>query len=136
MRVVYEVGTYNSSRYSRPWIAMVTEWAVGQRPVLKFGGNVGSKIAEIEANPGDLLKCGQKDRRGNNSTNEFAIVLPDGELGFLNPARARDVALMGELGRVAVAAEIQQKREAYKAEEAAKKAASNVVPLHNTGTEG
>lgn len=75
----YEVEQYNSRRYGRPWIARVANWPVGSYPELKFGVSHNDQIAEVAAEPGDLLKLGQKDNRNTSkSVNVFAVALADG----------------------------------------------------------
>lgn len=91
-----EWGSYNTRRYSRPWIARVTEWAIGRGPELEFGGNIGAHMVEIEAAPGALVKFGQKDtRRGNGTENEFGIVRGGGEVERVGAVRAREHWLAG-----------------------------------------
>lgn len=93
VRVMYESGPYNPRRYSKPWIAKITAWPVGDYPQLQFGVNVGSEIAEISANIGDVLKLGQKDyRRPRGTINEFILVTSAaGDYARVTPAQAREL---------------------------------------------
>ena len=67
MRTSIEIGSYNSRRYSRPWIGRITAWPVGARPELAWGGYAeddnGGEL-EIEAQAGDIIRWGQRDGRG------------------------------------------------------------------------
>jgi len=83
MRITISWDCYNQRRYSRPWIARVTAWPVGSRPAIEWGNYLGNDAGgelEIEATPGDVLRYGQKDGRGNGTINCYAIVLEDGSL--------------------------------------------------------
>lgn len=82
MRVSISYGAYNDRRYSRPWIAKITAWPIGGNPVLAWGGYVGDYHGgevEIEAEPGDIIRSGQKDyRTPSNSDNDWYIVTEAG----------------------------------------------------------
>jgi hypothetical protein len=83
MRIVVQFGSYNRRRYSNPWIAKVTAWPIGQKAVLGWGtylGNDSGGECEIEANPGDVVRWGQKDGRGNGTMAEWGIVQADGSI--------------------------------------------------------
>lgn len=95
--VTYEVGSYNTSRYGRPWIALVTAWPIGGHPTLEFGGSM-TRQAEIAAPAGALVKFGQKDGRGNKSLNSFAVVGADGTLQPLDEVDARSYWLNQHMG--------------------------------------
>lgn len=90
MRITYTVGSYNERRYSAPWIAKITAWPIGGYPTLVFGACVDGHEAEIDANPGDLVKYGQKDYRNKNGTeNDFAVVTSELTLKRLTAGEAR-----------------------------------------------
>jgi hypothetical protein len=81
LRITVHFGSYNERRYSRPWIARVTAWPVGGRPVLGWGRYLGDDSGgecEIMARPGDIIRYGQKDTRGGNGANDWAIAQADG----------------------------------------------------------
>jgi hypothetical protein len=81
MRITISWDSFNGRRYSRPWVARITAWPVGSRPAISWGNYLGNDSGgelEIEAAPGDVLRYGQKDRRGNGTINRYAIVLEDG----------------------------------------------------------
>ena len=83
MRVVVAFDAYNGRRYSRPWIARVTAWPVGDRATLEFGAYLGNERGgevEIEAEPGAVVRWGQKDNRGNGTRAHYGIVSEDGTL--------------------------------------------------------
>lgn len=87
---VYEVGSYNSRRLSKPWIAKVVEWN-GSHPSLEFGSS-GERESVVKAPIGSLVKYGQKDYRNyNQHTNEFGIVLANGGIERVTTAQARDL---------------------------------------------
>jgi hypothetical protein len=91
-RVTIHYCLYNPRRMSRPWIAKITSWPVGGRPELQFGsylGNDNGGDLEIMALPGDILRDGQKDRRGNNGTNDWSVVEADYTLRTIDQAEAR-----------------------------------------------
>jgi hypothetical protein len=83
MTITVQFSRYNDRRYSRPWIAKVTAWPVGGRATLAWGtylGDDGGGEAEIAANPGDVIRYGQKDvRKPSGSTAQWAIVNTTGE---------------------------------------------------------
>lgn len=92
MRVSRRHGYYNQRRYSRPWIARITEWPVGGKPDVEWGryiGDDGGGETEIEANPGDIIRIGQKDHRGGNTSADWYIVQPDGSLSGSDAVEAR-----------------------------------------------
>lgn len=91
MRVIHTVGAYNDRRYGRPWLARVTDWPVGGKPTLTFGSSVGMRLAEIEAQPGDVVRYGQKDyRKINGSYSYWGIVSDEGKITDCTPREARD----------------------------------------------
>lgn len=93
MTVTINYGAYNQRRYSRPWIARIKAWPVGKSPVLEFGfynGNADGGFTECEANPGDVIKAGQKDyRQPKNTENDFYLVAADGGVTKITAAEAR-----------------------------------------------
>jgi hypothetical protein len=95
MRVTVEFGGYNSRRYGRPWIAKIVTWPIGGRPELEFGSNVGAYLVEIDAKPGAIVRWGQKDHRGNNTTAEWGVVQLDGDIKDVLAETAREHWLAG-----------------------------------------
>jgi hypothetical protein len=96
MRVTYEVGSYNPRRYGRPWLGRVTVWAIGQKPEIEFGRAVDAWTAEIDANPGQIVRYGQKDtRRDSGSVRDWGIVLADGSVRECSASEARKHWLAG-----------------------------------------
>jgi len=92
VRVSKTFGAYNWRRFSKPWIAIVTSWPVGDKPSLSFGGYVGNDEggeAEILARPGDIVRWGQRDNRGGRTENEWGIVEPDGSIREVTQPEAR-----------------------------------------------
>ena len=79
MRITVTFPAYNSKRYGKPWIAKVTDWPIGKAPALEFGALVGL-TAEIAAEPGAVVRWGQRDYRGNNTQREWGVVLDDGTI--------------------------------------------------------
>ena len=80
MRYTHEVAAYNARRYSRPWIAAVTAWPIGAYPALRFGASLDTTLCEIEAEPGSIIRFGQKDHRGGHTVQAWAIAQADGTL--------------------------------------------------------
>lgn len=89
-----EFGSYNDRRYSRPWIAVVSNWEVGGRPELEFGSWVGNArdggIVEIKAKDGDIIRWGRKDNRGNGTMNKWGV-FRNGEIEEITPETAREL---------------------------------------------
>lgn len=85
---------YNARRYSKPWIAVVTEWPVGGRPELEFGSFVGDDtdggFAEITAKEGQIIRWGQRDNRGNGTKNKWGV-FRNGEVVEIDQTEARDL---------------------------------------------
>lgn len=80
-RITQDFPGYNPRRYGRPWIARVTSWPIGGRPQMEFGRYLGDDAggeAEISAEDGDVIRWGQKDYRGRNTTAQWGIVTDDG----------------------------------------------------------
>lgn len=91
-RITIEFGSYNHRRYSRPWIAAVVSWPVGESAQMVFGGYVGDDTggeAEIRARIGSIVRWGQRDYRGNNTTAFYGIVRADGSVERLSEREAR-----------------------------------------------
>ena len=82
MIVQFEFESYNFRRYSRPWGARVK--LSGVRIKLDFCGawngtaSEGGSVA-IDARPGDIVACGQKDNRGGKTRTEYYKVGEDGD---------------------------------------------------------
>ena len=93
VRANVQFGSYNQRRYSRPWIAKVTAWEVGKAPELDFGdfvGDDGGGTAEVKAIPGDVVRYGQRDYRGNGTTKQYGIVQPDGSVANCSDEEAAE----------------------------------------------
>jgi hypothetical protein len=94
-RVTVKFEPYNDRRYGRPWIARVADWPIGRPPVLVFGASL-SLTAEIDAEPGAVVRWGQKDRRGRNDDRRWGIVQADLSVReFLDPEHCRRHWLAG-----------------------------------------
>jgi len=83
MKITKTFGEYNHRRFSKPWIAKITEWEVGCSPTLKFGRFLGGSCGgggdvEVEAEMGDIVRWGIKDNRGSRGISKWGIVRPDG----------------------------------------------------------
>ncbi len=92
LRYAESFSSYNARRYSRPWIARISAWPVGGKAEMQFGsylGNDGGGEVEIMAMPGDIIRYGQKDGRGNGGMSEWAIAQADGSLTVVDQAEAR-----------------------------------------------
>jgi hypothetical protein len=75
-RVFVTFPSYNPRRYSKPWIAKVTDWPIGKNPTLAFGATI-NLTAEVDAAPGDVVRWGQKDGRGRGTEANWGVVLSD-----------------------------------------------------------
>jgi hypothetical protein len=92
MTYTYDFGYYNARRYSKPWIARICAWPIGQRPTLEFGSYIGNDnggTVEISAEPGDVIRIGQRDYRGNGSMDVWTIANPDGTQSDTTASEAR-----------------------------------------------
>jgi len=89
MEVTYEVGSYNPRRYGKPWIAKITEWKIGGKPVHAFGAS-STYTAEVDAEPGDVVRYGQKDlRKAYGGERCFGIVQADGSIVECSESEAK-----------------------------------------------
>jgi len=92
MRIAQHFGGYNARRYSRPWIGLISAWPIGGKPAIAWGSYLGTDSGgevEIEAQAGDIVRTGQKDGRGGNTTAGWYVVEADGTLRKVTPAEAR-----------------------------------------------
>jgi len=77
---------YNQRREGRPWIYKVVAWYGDSKPDVVWGtwisdGDGSAGELRIEANPGDLVREGQKDqRRPDKSRDQWYVVGADGQL--------------------------------------------------------
>jgi hypothetical protein len=94
MRVSVPYSSYNERRYGRPWIGRITAWPVGGRPEIEWGrycGDGSGGEVEIMARPGDIIRTGQKDNRGNGGSNDWYVVDPAGTLRGIEQTEARQL---------------------------------------------
>jgi hypothetical protein len=100
MEVKIETGTYNPRRYGNPWIAKASFGPDG-KPAYEFGSWIGrpgeAGVLRIEAEPGDVIARGQRDRGGAGDT-EYNVLQEDGTLG---PALTRAEAWEHDTARQA-----------------------------------
>lgn len=93
MVISIEFGSYNDRRYSRPWISRVTAWPTGKAPTPVWGRYLGTAAGgevEIEAEPGDVVRWGQKDNRKiSGSESYWGIVQADGTVTKVTEPEAR-----------------------------------------------
>ena len=93
MRVINKFSSYNQRRYGNPWICKITDWETGKQPSVVWGafygsGNSGGEV-EIDAESGDVVRTGQRDHRGNNTSADWFIVDETGKLISVSAAEAR-----------------------------------------------
>lgn len=98
MKVTRKFEDYNERQCSSPWIAKILSWPVGEKPKLKFGAYLGSHRrgrggdVEIDAEPGNIIKWGQKhlfkDRR---TISRWGVVQADGSLLSIAGSEAREL---------------------------------------------
>ncbi len=112
MRVTHVFEAYNKRRYGKPWIHKIVEWPIGKKPsIVEWGTYLGTEaggIVEIEAESGDVVRLGQKDHHGPDSTAGYYIVrnnrlksvsAPEAKRHFvkrLNKQVKRDLAAMDQ----------------------------------------
>lgn len=92
IRVSATYGSYNQRRYGRPWIAKIISWPVGGKADVEWGAYCGDDDGgevEIIAAPGDVIRHGQKDHRGNSTSAGWYVVQADGSLTGCTAAEAR-----------------------------------------------
>ena len=84
MKIEIHTIIYNEKRFGKPYIGIVDYSRSATRPNVSWGDWIGSPgnagTLAIDAPVGAILMIGQKDRRGGNSTPEYSLVLPNGEL--------------------------------------------------------
>jgi hypothetical protein len=100
MEITVSYGSYNQRRYGKPWIGKIIDWPAGGYAKLNFGTyygtDAGGEVA-ITAQPGDIIRHGQKDYRGNNTSKDYYIVNQDGSLSLMDAATARKQWLKKEV---------------------------------------
>lgn len=92
MRVFVSYGSYNERRYSKPWIGKITSWPIGGKPEIKWGSFIGDDHGgevEIMALPGEIVRWGQKDNRGNGTEACWGVVTIEGRIEEIDAAKAR-----------------------------------------------
>lgn len=94
MRVSVKFGSYNFRRYGRPWIGRITSWPVGGKAEIAWGSYIGDNDGgecEINAQPGDIIRAGQRDNRGNGGSNDWYVVSDSGQLYPIDQPEAREL---------------------------------------------
>lgn len=92
MKLYIKYNSYNPRRYSKPWGARLGNWEDAGKPEMRWGAYLGSAEGgdlEIDAEPGDVVRWGQKDNRGNNTDSNWGIVRTNGTIAGCTPAEAR-----------------------------------------------
>ena len=90
------VDSYNSRRYSKPWIARATAWPTGANmPTLDWGAYVGNDSGgelQLVACPGEVVRWGQRDHRNPKCTvAAYGVVAADGTIHRVDPVVAKQV---------------------------------------------
>lgn len=95
MKIKINRGSYNERRFGRPWIGKIMGWSNPRRPDIEWGNYFGSELGgvlEIEADPGDILRTGQRDHRTPSKTrSEWGLVEDDGFVRDISEDEARDL---------------------------------------------
>lgn len=107
--ITLTIPAYNSRREGKPWIARISQWAVGTQPTLEWGAYTGDDrggTLDIMAYPGDIIRAGQADTRNpKKSWRYWGVVKMDEDGDYdvcdTTPAKARSLYK----DHVAVAAE-------------------------------
>ena len=83
--VLKEFSSYNGKRYGKPWGAIII--MDNGKPAYKFDSGYfagtayeGGDVIIADVSTGDIVAFGQKDHRGNSSTNDWYVVNDDLEL--------------------------------------------------------
>lgn len=86
MKITKNTEIYNDRRWGKPWIARVTFDTMGNAE-MAWGNWVGTPgeagMLIVEALPGQIVACGQKDHRGNKTETSYYSVAADGSLSAL-----------------------------------------------------
>jgi len=96
MEVRVDYNSYNSRRFSKPWISKVVYWQEGGKPQIVFGSYIGDDMGgyvSISAEIGDIIRHGQKDnRQPKNNIYDWFMVANNG-LAKIDVREARDIFL-------------------------------------------
>lgn len=90
MKITIERGDYNHRRYSKPWIAKISDWSEAKAKLEwghYFGDDDGGTL-EIDVDDGDIVRMGQKDYRHPKSESHWYVV----ESGNLRELRGESEA--------------------------------------------
>lgn len=94
MRIIKKFDPYDPKRFNRPWGHKITIWPIGREPEIDWGLWIGSSdkggFVEIDAEPGDIVRAGQKDLEGFDTSSGWFIVERDGALTPTNITEARE----------------------------------------------
>lgn len=100
MRVTLKFNSYNPHRYGPPWIHKIIEWPIGKKPSkVIWGGYIGDSyggVVEVDAEPGDVIKTGQKDTRTGKSDISWWVVEENGSLSFVREYEAKDYFMLSQ----------------------------------------
>lgn len=92
MRVEIEwTRSYNKFSGRAPWIAKITSWPVGGKPVMAWGAYQGDEDGgslEINAISGDIIRWGQKTSAVSRTVRKWGIVQSDGSICECTEAKA------------------------------------------------
>lgn len=87
--ILKEFPSYNPHRYFPPWGANIS--FKNNKPQYNFNGHWDKKSVVIDAESGDVLAFGQKDRQGKNTVNNFYKVNEDLSLTRIDECEAREM---------------------------------------------
>jgi hypothetical protein len=83
-------GNSSTRNYNKLWVAKITHWPSGGRPVLVFGVALDDENVEIDAAPGDVIRFGRKAKYSSGkSWSAWAVVQPDGDIEETTPTACR-----------------------------------------------
>jgi hypothetical protein len=91
MRIVVMMDAADPKEWGRVWIAKVVDWYPNHStPQLAFGNGITRTEAEINAEPGNLIRYGRKNQTDSQlSINKYAIAKPGGQLREVSKHAAR-----------------------------------------------
>lgn len=95
-RITFPFEKYNNRKFSKPWIAKVTQWETGSNPSYLFGKFLGvhgqAGICEISARIGDVICWGQKNYNSfRRSVRKIGVVTADYSIKELTDSEAKRV---------------------------------------------
>ena len=85
---------YPAERFSRPWIAVVVDWPIPERPALAWGnclqGNPGeASMLTVRCTPGSIIRWGIRDYKFGTRNQWWSVAEARGHVHLITAAQAR-----------------------------------------------